>query len=94
MCCGTAQNSYNTLAAIRVMLADGTLLDTADAASVAAFKASHGGCWTAWPGCRRAGARADAPWPAASAPVQDQEHHRYSLNAWWTSPTRWTSSPT
>ena len=42
MCCGTAQNSYNTLAAIRVMLADGTLLDTADAASVAAFKASHG----------------------------------------------------
>jgi D-lactate dehydrogenase len=43
MCCGTAQNSYNTLAAIRVMLADGTLLDTGDAASVAAFKASHGG---------------------------------------------------
>ena len=42
MCCGTAQNSYNTLAAIRVMLADGSLLDTADAASVAAFKASHG----------------------------------------------------
>ena len=30
MCCGTAQNSYNTLAAIRVMLADGTLLDTGD----------------------------------------------------------------
>lgn len=43
MCCGTAQNSYNTLAAIRVMLADGTLLDTGEAASVAAFKASHGG---------------------------------------------------
>ena len=42
MCCGTAQNSYNTLAAIRVMLADGTLLDTGEAASVAAFKASHG----------------------------------------------------
>ncbi|MCK6387044.1 MAG: FAD-binding oxidoreductase [Zoogloea sp.] len=43
MCCGTAQNSYNTLAAIRVMLADGTVLDTGEAASVAAFKASHGG---------------------------------------------------
>ena len=41
MCCGTAQNSYNTLAAIRVLLADGSLLDTADAASVAAFRGSH-----------------------------------------------------
>lgn len=42
MCCGTAQNSYNTLASLRVMLADGTLLDTGDAASVAAFRHSHG----------------------------------------------------
>ena len=42
MCCGTAQNSYNTLAAMRLMLADGTFLDTGDAASVAAFRASHG----------------------------------------------------
>ncbi len=42
MCCGTAQNSYNTLAAIRVLLADGTLLDTAEPASVAAFQRSHG----------------------------------------------------
>lgn len=41
MCCGTAQNSYNTLASIRVILADGTLLDTGDAASVAAFRSSH-----------------------------------------------------
>ncbi len=37
MCCGTAQNSYKTLAGIRVVLADGTLLDTRDAASRAAF---------------------------------------------------------
>jgi D-lactate dehydrogenase len=43
MCCGTAQNGYHTLAALRVMLADGTLLDTADAASVAAFRLSHAG---------------------------------------------------
>jgi D-lactate dehydrogenase len=28
MCCGTAQNSYRTLAGLRVMLADGTVLDT------------------------------------------------------------------
>ena len=41
MCCGTAQNSYKTLAGLRVMLADGTLLDTEDPASVAAFKQSH-----------------------------------------------------
>nr|WP_163501198.1 FAD-binding and (Fe-S)-binding domain-containing protein [Halomonas socia] len=42
MCCGTAQNSYRTVRDIRVMLADGALLDTADHNSVAAFKASHG----------------------------------------------------
>lgn len=41
MCCGTAQNSYHTLAGIRVVLADGTRLDTEDAASVAAFRHSH-----------------------------------------------------
>ena len=41
MCCGTAQNSYNTLAAIRVLLADGTLLDTGDIASVTAFRVNH-----------------------------------------------------
>ena len=42
MCCGTAQNSYKTLAGLRVMLADGTLLDTEDPSSVTAFKQSHG----------------------------------------------------
>ncbi|MDZ7851827.1 MAG: FAD-binding and (Fe-S)-binding domain-containing protein [Halomonas sp.] len=42
MCCGTAQNSYRTVRDIRVILADGSLLDTADAGSVAAFRASHG----------------------------------------------------
>src|SRR4029453_12949787 len=41
MCCGTAQNSYHTLAAIRVVLADGAVLDTAEPASVEAFRASH-----------------------------------------------------
>jgi D-lactate dehydrogenase len=41
MCCGTAQNSYHTLAGMRVMVADGTVLDTEDPASVAAFRASH-----------------------------------------------------
>jgi len=42
MCCGTAQNSYQTLKSMRVMLADGAVLDTNDAASRDAFRASHG----------------------------------------------------
>jgi len=37
MCCGTAQNSYRTLASMRVVLLDGSVLDTADAASRAEF---------------------------------------------------------
>ncbi len=41
MCCGTAQNTYHTLAGIRLVLADGSRLDTEDAASVAAFRQSH-----------------------------------------------------
>lgn len=42
MCCGTAQNSYQTLNSMRVMLADGAVLDTGDPASREAFRASHG----------------------------------------------------
>lgn len=38
MCCGTAQNSYQTLRGMRVVLANGALLDTEDAASVAQFR--------------------------------------------------------
>lgn len=41
MCCGTAQNSYRTLAGLRVMLADGAVLDTEDPLSVDAFTKSH-----------------------------------------------------
>ena len=41
MCCGTAQNSYRTLAGMRVMLADGTVLDSEDPMSVDAFSKSH-----------------------------------------------------
>lgn len=42
MCCGTAENSYRTLRSVRVMLVDGTLIDTGDAASREAFAKSHG----------------------------------------------------
>ncbi|WP_046158449.1 FAD-binding and (Fe-S)-binding domain-containing protein [Chromobacterium vaccinii] len=41
MCCGTRDNSYHTLQAIRLLLLDGTVLDTADPVSVAAFRESH-----------------------------------------------------
>jgi D-lactate dehydrogenase len=41
MCCGTAQNSYHTLAGLRAVLADGTVLDTRDPASRAAFLAER-----------------------------------------------------
>ncbi|KRW58096.1 FAD-binding and (Fe-S)-binding domain-containing protein [Pseudomonas sp. TTU2014-080ASC] len=41
MCCGTAQNSYQTLAGMRFVLADGTVVDTEDPQSVARFRDSH-----------------------------------------------------
>jgi D-lactate dehydrogenase len=43
MCCGTAQNSYQTVDSIRIVLADGTVLDTGGPQSRQAFAASHGG---------------------------------------------------
>jgi D-lactate dehydrogenase len=41
MCCGTRENSYHTLAGMRVILVDGAVLDTADAESVSSFRRSH-----------------------------------------------------
>ncbi|MBB5017976.1 D-lactate dehydrogenase [Chitinivorax tropicus] len=41
MCCGIVHNSYHTLAAIRVIFTDGTVLDTGDAASIARFRQTH-----------------------------------------------------
>lgn len=41
MCCGTAQNTYHTVAGMRLILADGTCVDSENAASVAAFQHSH-----------------------------------------------------
>jgi D-lactate dehydrogenase len=41
MCCGTAQNTYHTLAGMRLVLADGSRLDTEDPASVQAFRQTH-----------------------------------------------------
>ena len=41
MCCGTTDNSYKTLEAMKIIFHDGTELDTADAKSVASFKQTH-----------------------------------------------------
>jgi FAD/FMN-containing dehydrogenases len=41
MCCGTADNSYKTVAGIRVILHDGTILDTTDEQSRQSFLKSH-----------------------------------------------------
>jgi len=41
MCCGTAQNSYRTLSGMRVVFADGAVLDTEDRTSVALFRRTH-----------------------------------------------------
>lgn len=41
MCCGTAQNSYRTLKTMRIVLSDGSVLDTGDAASIEQFRQQH-----------------------------------------------------
>ncbi len=41
MCCGVEQNSYRTLDAMRIILADGTIVDTGDDKSKAACQRSH-----------------------------------------------------
>jgi D-lactate dehydrogenase len=41
MCCGTAQNSYRTVESMKIVLRDGTLLDTADPGSRKAFAETH-----------------------------------------------------
>lgn len=41
MCCGVSQNTYHTLKDMRVVFVDGTVLDTSDTASRAAFMKSH-----------------------------------------------------
>ncbi len=42
MCCGTAENSYKTVAGMRIIFADGTLLDTNEESSKDAFRRTHG----------------------------------------------------
>jgi len=41
MCCGTADNSYKTVQAMKIIFADGTFLDTSDATSKREFMQNH-----------------------------------------------------
>lgn len=43
MCCGTAENSYKTVAGMKIIFQDGTTLDTSDAKSRKNFTESHPG---------------------------------------------------
>ncbi len=42
MCCGVEQNSYQTLDSMRIIMVDGSMVDTADDKSRADFRRSHG----------------------------------------------------
>ncbi len=41
MCCGTTENSYKTMESMRIILADGSLLDTSDPKSKEQFRQTH-----------------------------------------------------
>ena len=41
MCCGVAQNTYHTMARLRIVLTDGTVLDSGDRASCHSFRVTH-----------------------------------------------------
>lgn len=42
MCCGTSENSYKTVADMRLIFSDGTVLDTADKDDTASFRSKKG----------------------------------------------------
>jgi len=41
MCCGTSENSYKTVAGMKIILADGTILDTRDEVNRKRFRETH-----------------------------------------------------
>ena len=43
MCCGTADNSYQTVAGMKIIFADGSTLDTRSEKSKVGFQKSHSG---------------------------------------------------
>lgn len=41
MCCGTAENSYKTVSGMKIVLADGTILDTREETDKSSFRETH-----------------------------------------------------
>ncbi|HET9553392.1 MAG TPA: FAD-binding and (Fe-S)-binding domain-containing protein [Anaeromyxobacteraceae bacterium] len=81
MCCGTAQNSYRTVESLKLVMADGTRLDTASAESRAAFALRWGDLLRGL-GAIRAEILAD---PALSARIREKYRVKnttgYGLNS-------------
>lgn len=71
MCCGTAQNSYRTLKSMKLVLADGTQLDTGCEQSLAAFRTSHKGLLDALDALARQTRQNDV--------LRDRINHKYRL---------------
>jgi len=71
MCCGTAMSSYRTVAGMRVVLADGSVLDTRDPASRGAFAARRPDLL--------AGLRDLASATQDNAALADRIRHKYRL---------------
>jgi D-lactate dehydrogenase len=71
MCCGTAQNSYQTLVGMRIVFADGSVLDTREDASREAFAKSHPELLD--------GLRNMALQVKADTTLRDKIHHKFRL---------------
>ncbi|MGY8869729.1 MAG: FAD-binding and (Fe-S)-binding domain-containing protein [Pseudomonadales bacterium] len=71
MCCGTAQNSYRTLKSMKLILADGSQVDTGNFESVQQFRQSHRPLLDAL--------EALSLQTRANQALHDRIHHKYRL---------------
>ncbi len=71
MCCGTAENSYRTLAGMKIIFTDGTLLDTNEPESIDSFRRSHRSMLDKIAGI--------AERVRANEPLADRIRHKYKI---------------
>ncbi|MFH1980215.1 MAG: FAD-binding and (Fe-S)-binding domain-containing protein [Pseudomonadota bacterium] len=71
MCCGTAENSYQTLAGVRLVLSDGSVLDTTSADSRRRYAQGHAAVLDRLSGLRRR--------VMADAPLADRIRQKYKI---------------
>ncbi|MDI3322746.1 FAD-binding and (Fe-S)-binding domain-containing protein [Pontibacterium granulatum] len=81
MCCGTAQNSYRTLKSMKLVLSDGTQLDTGSDQSLVAFRESHKGLLDALDALARQTRENDALRQRINHKYRLKNTTGYSLNA-------------